>query len=373
MNERLRVVIAGTGMIAEVHRRAAILAGAEIIGVLGSTPARSEQVAAQWGVPGAFASLDAVIEAHPDVVHVCTPNQFHYEYSMALLEAGINVVCEKPLGLGLEEAQAMDDAAISAGVVATVPFAYRFHPMVREIRARRIAGELGELNLIHGSYLQDWMLSPTAASWRVDPTAGGRSRAFADIGSHWCDLVEWVTGQRFVEVSAATSIAYEQRPTGSAAAFSGTSGGGEMAVVTTEDIAVAQFRTDAGILASTTISQVAGGRKNRLWFELDGSKGSAVFDQENPESAWFGTAGGATVVVRDPGSNSAEAARLSSLPAGHAQGYAYCFEAFVADSYAAVRGEVRDGLPTFADGARSASIVEAVLSSAERRTWVSID
>jgi predicted dehydrogenase len=235
-----------------------------------------------------------------------------------------------------------------------------------------MAGELGDLNLIHGSYLQDWMLSPSAASWRVDPVLGGQSRAFADIGSHWCDLVEWVTGQRFVEVSAATSIAYARRPTGSADAFSGAAAGSELAAVSTEDIAVAQFRTDGDILASTTISQVAGGRKNRLWFELDGSKSSAVFDQENPESAWFGTEADATVVVRDLGSNRPEAARLSALPAGHAQGYAYCFEAFVADTYAAVRGEERDGLPTFLDGARSANIVEAVLASATNRSWVSI-
>ena len=371
-SSRLRVVIAGTGMISELHRRAAVLGGAEIIGVLGSSLERSRDAATKWGIAGAYASLDEVIDAQPDLVHICTPNQFHYSYAMALLAAGINVVCEKPLGLTLAEAQEMDAAATAADLVATVPFVYRFHPLVREIRARRIAGELGDLNLIHGSYLQDWMLSPSAASWRVNPKAGGASRAFADIGSHWCDLVEWVTGQRFVEVSAATSIAYAQRPAGSAAAFSSAATGTEMIDVTTEDIAVAQFRTDAGILASTTISQVAGGRKNRLWFELDGSRGSAVFDQENPESAWFGSPTGSTTVVRDPGSNSPDAARLSSLPAGHAQGYAFCFEAFVADTYAAVRGEEREGLPTFVDGARSATIVDAVLASASQRAWTPI-
>lgn len=370
---RLRIAIAGTGMISELHRRAALLAGADIIGVLGSTPERSVEYAERWGVAHAFTSLDDVIRAKPDVVHVCTPNQFHFDYAMALLAAGINVVCEKPLGLTYAEAQLMDDTAAAADLVATVPFVYRYHPMVREIRARRMANELGDLNLIHGSYLQDWMLPQTAASWRVDPKAGGASRAFADIGSHWCDLIEWVTGQRFVEVSASTSIAYAQRPAGSAAAFSGAAAGTDMVDVTTEDIAIAQFRTDAGILASTTISQVAGGRKNRLWFELDGSKGSAVFDQENPETAWFGTTTTATVVPRDPGSNSPDAARLSSIPAGHAQGYADCFEAFVADSYAAVNGVTRDGLPTFSDGARSAKIVEAVMTSAAQRAWSPID
>lgn len=367
----LRVVIAGAGMIAEVHRRSAILSGATVIGVLGSSPARSREVAEGWGVEFGFDDLDAVIAAKPDVVHVCTPNRFHREYSLALLAAGINVICEKPLGLTVEEAVEMDDAAAASGLVATVPFVYRFHPMVREIRARRIAGELGELAVVHGSYQQDWMLPPEVGSWRVDPAEGGASRAFADIGSHWCDLVEWVSGERFAEVSASTSILYDKRPGGSAAAFSGR-GSGDLVPVVTEDVAVAQFRTESGVLANTTISQVSAGRKNRLWFELDGTSGSAVFDQENPELAWFGTLEQAVTVVRDPGANHPDAARLSSLPAGHPQGYAQCFEAFVADTYAAVRGESREGLPTFADGARSARIVDAVLASSASRTWKDI-
>jgi predicted dehydrogenase len=322
-------------------------------------------------VETAFESLDGVIAARPDVVHICTPNATHRDYSLALLGAGINVVCEKPLGLTAAEAAEMQAAADASGLVATVPFVYRFHPMVREIRERRLAGELGEVALIHGSYLQDWMLSQAVGSWRVDPAVGGASRAFADIGSHWCDLVEWVTGERFAAVSAATSILYAERPTGSAVAFSGVGSGG-MAPVTTEDAAVAQLRTTRGVLTSVTVSQVSAGRKNRLWFEIDGTRQSAVFDQENPESAWFGSETQAVTVVRDGSSNSPDAARLSSLPAGHPQGYAQCFEAFVADTYAAVRGEVRDGLPTFADAARTARIVEAVVSSAATSSWKDI-
>jgi predicted dehydrogenase len=367
----LRVAIAGTGMIAEVHRRAAILSGATVIGVLGSSPERSRQAAERWGVEIAFDDLDAVLAAKPDVVHICTPNRFHREYSLTVLAAGINVVCEKPLGLTVEEATEMDDAAAASGLVATVPFVYRFHPLVREIRARRIAGDLGDLAVIHGSYQQDWMLPADVGSWRIDPAEGGPSRAFADIGSHWCDLVEWVSGEKFAEVSASTSILFAERPTGSAAAFSG-GGSGALAPVVTEDVAIAQFRTGSGVPVNTTISQVSAGRKNRLWFELDGTSGSAVFDQENPESAWFGSLEQSATVVRDPGTNHPDAARLSSLPAGHAQGYAQCFEAFVADSYAAVRGEMRDGLPTFADGARSARIVHAVLASAADRSWKDI-
>ncbi|MBM7471004.1 putative dehydrogenase [Subtercola frigoramans] len=355
-------------MIAELHRRAAVLSGAVVIGVLGSRPERSHEVAERWGVEHAFGDLVEVIAARPDVVHICTPNSFHFAYALELLDAGIHVVCEKPLGLTAAESMEMDAKAAACGLVATVPFVYRFHPMVREIRERRLAGELGEIALIHGSYLQDWMLAPNVGSWRVDPIAGGASRAFADIGSHWCDLVEWVSGERFSAVSSAVSILYPERPSESATAFTG-GGSGELGVVTTEDIALAQFRTESGVLASVTVSQVSAGRKNRLWFELDGTRQSAVFDQENPESAWMGAQIQSSTIVRDPSVNRPEARRLSSLPAGHPQGYAHCFEAFVDDTYAAVRGDVRDGLPTFADGARAARIVEAVLGSARDAAW----
>ncbi|MBJ8348408.1 Gfo/Idh/MocA family oxidoreductase [Antrihabitans sp. YC2-6] len=346
----------GAGMAADLHRRGALLAGARIVGVLGSSPDRSAQTAARWSVP-ALADLEALVASDADVVHIATPNSTHAPYTLAAIEAGKHVVCEKPLGMNLAEAIALERAATAAGVVATVPFVYRYHPMVREIRARRQTGELGELVLVHGSYLQDWMLDVATRGWRVDPLLGGESRAFADIGSHWCDLVEWVGGQRFEALTAQVAIAYHDRAA---------------APVTTEDSAMLLLRTTAGVLASCTVSQVAAGRKNRLWFELDGTRASAVFDQENPETAWFGDADGARVLARDPVRGSAEQRRLSHLPAGHAQGYAQCFEAFAADTYAAIGGASPAGLPTFADGVRSARIVDAVLRSARSTEWEAI-
>ncbi|SFK19657.1 Gfo/Idh/MocA family protein [Amycolatopsis sacchari] len=363
--------IVGTGMIAGVHRRAVLLNGGTVAGVLGSRPERSEAVAAEWGV-SAFRTYQEVLESDVDVVHICSPNGTHHDYAIAALEAGKHVVCEKPLGMSVAEAERMADKARESGLVATVPFVYRFHPVVREIRARRIAGEFGEWNLLHGSYLQDWLLSPGAANWRVDPVAGGRSRAFADVGSHWCDLVEWVSGERLAELTAATSIAYPERPSGSVPAFDRSATNLPLTPVSTEDSALLLFRTERGVLGSATISQVAAGRKNRLWFELDGSLGSAAFDQEQPEQAWLGGERGAQIIVRDPAAPYPDSARLSSLPAGHAQGYAQCFESFVADTYAAIRGEKPEGLPTFADGLRSARIVEAVLASAESRRWETV-
>ncbi len=349
-------------MIGAVHRRAARLAGAEVVGVLASTPRRSAEVAQSWGVETAFADLDALLAAPADVIHICTPNATHASYTLAALAAGKHVICEKPLGVSLDEARSMN-AAMPAGTVATVPFVYRYHPLVHEIRARRIAGEFGGWNLLHGSYLQDWMLNQSANGWRVDPALGGASRAFADIGSHWCDLVEWVSGERIVSLSAALSTAYAERGIAdhvrpSARAGHGSGAHGSVAVadratvtVTTEDSAVVGFRTESGVLGSLTVSQVAAGRKNRLWFELDGARGSAVFDQENPETIWLGSTAGATVLARDPRHGSATQRGRDPLPAGHSHGYARCFEDFVADTYAAIDGAAPESLPTFADGA----------------------
>lgn len=386
----LRVAIIGTGMIGAVHRRAAREAGALVVGVLGSSPAKSEAAADAWGVETGYSSLDALLIDRPDVVQVCTPNGTHHHYALAVIAAGLAVVCEKPLASDVEQAHELAEAAAAAGVVATVPFVYRYHPLVREIRARRIAGDFGVISTVHGSYLQDWLLDPDSSSWRVDASLGGPSRAFADIGSHWCDLAEFVSGETFTDVSAITSIAYPTRPTPTGLSFSGRdssgAGGGFSAdpvsgslaasaprlAVSTEDTAIATFRTASGAIANTVVSQVAAGRKNRLWVEIDGSRGSAVFDQEKPETVWLGTEDGTTTLHRGEGRVSPDQRRLNLVPPGHGQGYRDAFSAFLADTYAAVRGESPEGLPTFADGLRSARIIAAVLSSATTSSWAAI-
>ena len=367
-----RVAIIGAGMIAAVHRRSARMAGADVIGVLASSHARSAEVAAAWKVREAFPDIGAVAASDAEVVHVCSPNVTHAPFVEALLKAGKHVICEKPLGISLAEAEHMYTLATKSGLVATVPFVYRYHPIVREVRCRAAAGDFGQWNLLHGHYLQDWLLSAQASNWRVDGARGGPSRAFADIGSHWCDLVEWVSGERFAELIAQTTVAVSQRPAASTVSFAVGPNEGERVGVSTEDIATVMLRTERGIPASVVVSQVAAGRKNRLWFELDGSVASATFDQEHSETFWRGDESGSRVIVRNPADGSAEQRRLSFLPAGHPQGYADCFDAFVADTYAAIDGQRPDGLPTFADGLRAARIVDAMLRSARNAQWTEI-
>jgi predicted dehydrogenase len=181
-----RVAILGAGMIGEVHRRAAILAGAQVLGVMASSPQRSREVAEAWGVEQAYGSIDEVAESKADAVHICTPNASHVPYAVTLMKAGKHVLCEKPLGVSVEDARHAAQVAEEAGVVNTMPFAYRFHPMAREMRARVQAEEFGAINLMHGSYLQDWLLNPKATSWRVDPK--GR-RALASVRRYRLALV----------------------------------------------------------------------------------------------------------------------------------------------------------------------------------------
>jgi len=323
----------------------------------------------------AYSSADeAIADPAVDVIHICTPNSTHYPLAMAALAAGKHVVCEKPLATSLSDAKALASAAQSAGRVAAVPFVYRYHPMVREARSLVQDGTVGALQLIHGSYLQDWLLGRDDTNWRVDAALGGPSRAFADIGSHWCDLIEWISGERFEAVVATLQTTTPDRPTGTVETFSTPAPGASLdrQAVTTEDVAGALLRTRTGVLTTLTVSQVSAGRKNRLWFELDGARASLVFDQEEPERLWLGERDSTRLFVRDPSRGSAEQRRLATLPAGHAQGYAQCFEAFVADTYAVIRGEAREGLPTFEDGYRSAQIIDAVLRSSKARAWEQI-
>ena len=375
MGQVLRVGIAGTGFIGAVHARAARLAGARLVGVSASSERSAAEAAVALGAERAFASSEELVRSDDvDVVHICAPNHLHAELTEAALAAGKHVVCEKPLALDSPAAERLVAAAAAAGRVATVPFVYRFYPLVREARELVRSGATGRVHLLHGTYLQDWLLRPGDDNWRVDPELGGASRAFADIGSHWCDLAQFVTGHRITRLSARLTTAVPERSRDdSRQAFAGGNGDGALRPVSTEDAALVQFETDGGALGSTVISQVSAGRKNRLWLEVDGADEALAFDQEDPESLWRGRREAAMLVRRDPEHLSAPAARLATLPAGHPEGYAQCFDRFVADTYAAIAGETPpDGLPTFEDGLRAALVTDAVLASAREERWVDV-
>ncbi len=372
---RLRAGIAGAGFIGAVHARSARLAGAALAGVASSSPERSREAAASLGAERAYASAQELATAEDiDVLHICTPNHLHAELATLALEHGKHVICEKPLAVDSAQAERLIDAAAAAGRVATVPFVYRFNPVVREARARVAAGDLGPVHLIHGGYLQDWLASAEDDNWRVDAALGGPSRAFADIGSHWCDLVEFITGDRIRAICAQTSTVFAERAIHAGAhAFEAAGGnGGTRRKVTTEDAVTALFRTAQGVNGTLIVSQVSPGRKNHLHVEIACAEASVRFEEERPETLWLGRREGTETVWRDPTTLGADASRLAIVPAGHPQGYLDCFDLFVADSYSAIDGEAPDGLPMFADGARSAHLIDAVLASAASGGWVDV-
>jgi predicted dehydrogenase len=368
----LRIGIAGTGFVGRVHARAARLAGATIAGVAASTPERAAAARAELGAEREFASAEALATADGvDVVHVCTPNHLHLPLARAAVAAGKHVICEKPVALDSAQAEELTAAAEHAGVLVTVPFVYRYYPTVRELRAR--LGSAAPPRLLSGGYLQDWLLGADDYNWRVDPELGGASRAFADIGSHWCDLLEFVTGQRLTSLVARTAIAHPTRRGSDAASFARGAGAEEERAVQTEDVAALLFETDAGATGSLLVSQISAGRKNRLWLEIVAAEETLVFDQERPDTLTVLRRAGAEVIPRDFETLAPEAARYVTLPGGHPQGYQDCFDAFVRESYAAFAGEAAaDGLPRLADGARAVQITEAVLASARRNEWVEV-
>jgi predicted dehydrogenase len=367
----LRVGIVGAGFVGRVHAHSARLAGARIAGVAASTPDRGTVARDELGAEQGFASAEELVRSDEiDVVHICAPNNLHVPLALAAIEAGKHVICEKPVALDGAEAAELTAAAKEAGALVTVPFVYRYYPTVRELRTR--LDDAPPPRLICGGYLQDWLLAADDYNWRIDPELGGASRAFADIGSHWCDLVEFVSDQRIASLVARTAVAHETRRAGEAASFERGSGGEERQV-RTEDLAALLFETEDGATGSLVVSQVSAGRKNRLWVEISAGAETYAFDQERPDELAVLRRDAAERIPRDFGTLSAGAAPYVTLPAGHPQGYQDCFDAFVAESYAAFAGEApADGLPGLADGARAVRITEAVLESARRNEWVEV-
>ncbi|RFA16907.1 oxidoreductase [Subtercola boreus] len=341
--------------MARVHSHAARASGAHLRAIVGSHDASTARAVKELGFERGCRTLAELLgDDSIDVVHICTPNALHYDQVTAVLDSGKHVVCEKPISLTSEDASVL--VRLSAGCVATVPFVYRFHPMVREARARVLEGKLGKLYTLHGSYLQDWLLQASDNNWRVDERAGGTSRAFSDIGSHLVDMIEFVSGETIARVCALTRTVHPRRSSDRP--------------VTNEDAACLIVETASGVIGTLAVSQVAAGRKNQLTFELLGEKGSVAFENERPETLWLGGRGSSELLVRDANHLSPEAKRLSTLPAGHPMGYQDAFNAFTRDTYDAVLGRIPFGLPTFVDGLRAVRLTESVIESARLGEWV---
>ncbi|MGI8887277.1 MAG: Gfo/Idh/MocA family protein [Gaiellaceae bacterium] len=374
--DELKAGVVGTGFIGAVHVDALRRLGIEVLGVVGSTPER----AGAKGLAPAYDSFEAMLEdERVDVVHLTTPNHLHFPQAKQALVVGKHVVCEKPLTLTSLESAELVELAKTAGLVNCTNFNLRFYPLVQETRARVLAGDLGDVWSVHGGYLQDWLARPTDWNWRLEADRGGELRAVGDIGSHWLDLAQFVTGLRIVEVLAdfATTIPVRRRPAGEVETFANAEDDARLdAPMSTEDLAHILLRFEGGARGSIVVSQVSFGRKNSLRIEVDGSAGSAAWDSESNEELWLGHRDRPNEILRrDPALLHPEAAARSHLPVAHTEGYAETFRELYRAVYADVaRGEPADEpeYPTFRDGHVENVIGDALALSNSKQRWVEV-
>jgi predicted dehydrogenase len=362
--------LVGPGFVGAHHIDAVRRLGfVDVVAVAASSEVSARTKARALGVPTAYGSFEA-LAADPavDVVHVTTPNALHGAVIDAVLAHRKHVVCDKPLASTAEEARRLRDAARAAGVVHAVTFNYRGNPMVQQARTMIAAGGIGPVHLIHGAYLQDWLLEETDYSWRLDP-AQGESSAMADIGSHWCDLAEHISGQRIEAVLAhlATVVSTRVKPAHSVEAFAASAESGTRVPIASEDLATVLMRFSGGARGVLTVGQVCAGHKNDLRLELCGRAASLRWAQESQNELWIGARReGNRVLAKDPSLLVPEAGRYARLPGGHQEGWADAFFNVMRDIYAAIAdpgAPLGAAAATFDDGFAAARLVDAVLRS----------
>ena len=372
--------VIGTGFIGTVHVEQLRRIGAQVRGVLGSTPERGQARADALGVKHAYGSLDELLEdPHVDVVHVTSPNHLHVPQTKAILASGRHVVCEKPLAMTAADSAELVRLAAETGKVNAVNFNIRFYPLHQHVREVVAAGALGDVRFVTGHYFQDWLLLATDWNWRLEPDKGGSLRAVGDIGSHWLDLMTFLTSQPITAVMAdlATFVETRSQPQGPVETFAtDRSADTVQREMATEDVASILLRFANGARGSVAVSQISAGRKNSLQWEIDGSTGAAAWDSETPDHLWLGHREQPNeVLMRNPALMGSAGRAAAALPGGHVEGFADTFAAL----FRAVYADVAEGRPsdrppyaTFADGHDEMLVGDAVAESARRGQWVDI-
>jgi len=367
---RIAMGLVGPGFIAAHHIDAVRrLGNVDVVAIAGSSIESVQRKAREWRVGRAHADWrELVADPRVDVVHNTTPNHLHFDVSMAALRAGKHVISDKPLAMDAGQCRQLHDAALQAKVAHVVTFNYRGNPLVQHARTMIERQELGPLSFVHGQYLQDWLADESVYSWRMDPKLGGASAALLDIGSHWCDLAEHVTGLRITAVLAdlATVVPMRYKPA------SAKTGKRQRVSVTSEDLASVLLRFDNGARGCVRVGQVLHGHNNDLQLEVNGRAASLRWLQERQNELWVGRhAQPDLLLAKDPALLADDARRYTRLPAGHQEGWSDAFFNLIADAYRWIADGAAPNLkpaplPTFADGLRSARLIEAMLRSHAR-------
>lgn len=376
--KQLKAGVVGVGFIGAVHiEQLRRLGNVEVVAL--ADEAGAQEKADALYVPHAYTNYKDMIDNEQlDCVHICTPNSTHYEIAMYAMERGVNVVCEKPMTCTVEDAEKLRAYAKEKGLVNAMNFNCRFYPMAYQMRQMVRSGEVGDIYTVHGGYLQDWLFLDTDYSWRLEPEFTGASRAFADIGSHWIDLVEYITGLRAVEVLADFAIFHKTRkkPTKEIATYSGMAlrpEDYEEVPITTEDYATVLFHMENGACVSCNISQVFAGRKNQMIVSVAGSRCALHWDSENSNALWIGRRERDNgELVKDPSILDDGTKGVISYPGGHVEGFPDTFKQNFKKIYAAIAGGKPEDYATFDDGLREMVLCEKIVESARERRWVSL-
>jgi predicted dehydrogenase len=380
--DNINVGIVGTGFIGPAHLEGLRRNNIKVIGLAEATPELARTKAAELGIEKAYPSFEALI-ADPaiNVIHLATPNHLHYPQAKAALLAGKHVICEKPLAMNSKESGELVALAAEKQLVNALNFNLRFYPMAQHMHSMVNSGELGQIFIIQGSYLQDWLFLETDWNWRLEPGLGGTLRAVADIGSHWLDLTTFISGLHIDSVMTdfKTFHPTRKKPSKPVETYSGKLLKPEDYVdqpIFTEDYASILIRYKNGARGVLTVSQVSAGRKNRLYFEIDASKASVAFDSEQNNELWIGHRERPNeLLLKDPSLVSPEARSVISYPGGHNEGYPDTFKQMINKVYAYIRkGDmtVKPDFPTFADGHYELLLCDAIEKSAKEERWVKV-
>lgn len=380
----INVGIIGSGFIGPAHIEALRRLGfVNVVALADSSQADAELKAQQLNIPHAYGSIDELL-AHPglQVVHNCTPNALHAAINEKIIRAGKHVFSEKPLCMTSEEARHLVALAEQYGVVHGVSFVYRQFAMVQQAASMVRNQQIGRLFAVHGGYFQDWMLQETDYNWRVEPEVGGESRAVADIGSHWCDTLQFVTGRKIVEVMADFAIVHPVRKAAKNGAATFTAGSAQQEYedkpVVTEDFASVLLKFDDGSRGSFSVSQVSAGRKNRLLFEINGSEKSLGWDQEVPQNLWVGARNQPNQLLSDdPTQLNADVRHSAHFPGGHIEGWPDAFKNMLLNFYRYIAQGKQPGIDaapfaTFHDGAQIMYVIDAIIDSHRQQRWVKV-
>ena len=383
---RSKAAVVGTGFIGPVHIEGLIRAGVQVQGVLGTSLEKSQRTADLFGIKRAYRDLDELVnDEDVDVVHLTSPNRFHFEQTIQCLDAGKHVLCEKPLAMNSTESGELVRRSILAKVLTGVNYNVRFYPICIEAAERVKRGELGDVFHVSGSYVQDWLHKPTDFNWRVLSDDGGPLRALADIGTHWLDLIQSISHLEIQSVCADLQTVYpvRQRPTGGVETFSSKVNREEQRLVDvsvdTEDYGGVMLRFENGARGVMHVSQVTAGHKNCIRWEMAGSKQSMAWNSQHPDELWVGNRDSANqTLLRDPGLLSEKSRSHAQYPGGHNEGFPDTFKQLFRSFYSAIEATEIEGntsfadYPTFADGHREIVLCEAILKSAHEQRWIEL-